>query len=150
MLSTRVGWVNVGEDIDWVALLIVIVGPALWREGGRTRWCEGTKIGFIVPRHTRRSRGRELILVWRLGSEGWLEVEEGGLIGVDGVEIAASRDAILLSLLWLDGMIVGGCIAKGLDEVVVLGNVAAKHVGGKVRIGRHVARSGSSHDDGDD
>lgn len=86
-------------------------------------------------------------MVWRLGSRGWLKVEEGGLISVEGVEIAASRGAILLGLLWLDGIVVGGCIAKGFDEVVVLGNVAGKHVGGSVRVGRHVTLGGNSHDD---
>ena len=35
-------------------------------------------------------------------------------------------------LLRLDGMNVCGCIAKGLVEVVVLGNVAGKHIAGRV------------------
>lgn len=76
-----------------------------------------------------------MILVWRLGSGGWLKVEERGVVGIDGVEIAASRGAVLLDLLWLDGSIVGGCIAKSFDELVVLGNAAGKHVGGTVRVG---------------
>lgn len=129
IMSTRVGRVNIGEDVGWVSLLIAIVGPVLGREGGRCRWCEGTEVGFIVPWHTRRPRGRELILVWRFSSGGWLEVEERGLVCVDGVEISSSRPDILLGLLWLDGMIVGGCVAKSLDEVVILGDVAGKHVG---------------------
>ena len=46
------------------------------------------------------------------------------------VEIPTSRCVIVFGLPWLDGMTVGGCIAKGLDEVVVLDHVASKHVGG--------------------
>lgn len=130
IVSTRVGWVNVGKDIGWVSLLIAIVGPALGRKGGRAGWCEWTDVGFIAPWHTRHSRGGEEILVWGLGSRGGLEVEEGGLVGVDGSECATSRCGILLSLPWLDGIIVGECIAKGLDEIVVLGHVAGKHVAG--------------------
>ena len=88
-----------------------------------------------------------MVLVWRLGSGGWLEVEEGGLVGIDGAEINASRGAILLGLLWLDGMTIGGCFAKGLEEFVVLGNVAGSNVGVTEGIGGHVALSGSSHGD---
>ena len=134
VMSTRVGWVNIGKDIEWGALLIAIVRPALWRKGGRAWWCEGTEAGFVAPWHTRRPRGRELVLVWGLGSRGRLEVEEGGFVGVDGDGNTISSCTILFRLLWLDGMIIGGCVAKGLDEIVVLGNVAGKHVGGTVRV----------------
>ena len=133
-MSTRVGRVNIGKNSRWVALLIIFRGPALWRERGGARRCEGTKVGFIVPWQTRCFKGRELILIWRLGSGGGLEVEEG-VVGGDGVEVASSRCTILLSLLWFDGMTVGGGVAKGLDEVVVLGNIAGKHVAGTVRNG---------------
>ena len=88
-----------------------------------------------------------MILVWRLGSGGWLEVEERGLVGIDGVEVTVSRGSILLGLLWIDGMIIGGCFAKGLDEIIVLGNVAGIHVGDTVRIGGRVTLSDSSHGD---
>lgn len=47
-------------------------------------------------------------------------------------------------------MNVGGCVAKGLDEFVVLGHVAGKHAGSTIRVGRHVALSGMSHDGGED
>ena len=94
--------------------------------------------------------GRELVLVWGLGSRGWVEIEEGGLISVDGVEIAASREAIILGLLWFDGMIAGGCLAKGLDEVVVRGIVAGKHVGGRVKVGRRVTLCYGRHEKDDD
>ena len=40
--------------------------------------------------------------------------------------------AMFLSLAWLDGMNVCRCIAKGLVEFVVLGDVAGKHIGGRV------------------
>ena len=40
--------------------------------------------------------------------------------------------AMFLSLMRLDGMNVCRCIAKGLVEFVVLGNVAGKHIGGRV------------------
>ena len=86
-------------------------------------------------------------MVGRLGPGGWLEVEEGGLVGIDGAEVTASRGAMLLGLLWLNGMTIGGCLAKGLDEIVVLGNVAGIHVGGTVGIRGRVALSGSSHGD---
>ena len=39
---------------------------------------------------------------------------------------------MFLGLPWFDGMNVGGCIAKGLVEFVVLRKVAGKHVGGRV------------------
>lgn len=149
IMSTRVGWVDISGDSGRVALLIAIVRPGFWREGGGARWCEGAEVGFIVPRHTRRSRGGELIVVWRLGSGGWLKVEEGGLIGVDGADVAASRGSILLRLLWFDSTRIGGRVAKSLDEFVVLGYVAGKHVGRTIRIGRHVTLSGCSHG-GDD
>ena len=135
MLSTRARWLHVGEDIGWIHLLEAIVRPALWREGGGARWCVGTKVGFIVPWHTRCPRGRELVVVWGLGSRGWVEIEEGGLVSVDGVENAVSRESIILGLVWFNCTIVGGCLAKGLDGVVVCGNIAGKHVGGGVKVG---------------
>ena len=73
-----------------------------------------------------------MILVRGLGSRGWLEVEERGFVGVDGIELATWWCAKLLGLPWLDGMIVGECIAKGLDEVIAFSDVAGKHVGGTV------------------
>ena len=135
MLSTRVGWLHVGEYIGWVHLLEAIERPALWREGGGARRCIGTKVGFIVPWHTRCPRSREVVLVWGLGSRGWVEIEEGGLVGVDGREIAASRETIILGLVWFNCTIVGGCLAKGLDGVVVRGDIAGKHVAGGVKVG---------------
>ena len=51
---------------------------------------------------------------------------------MDRVEVAAPGQAMILRLLWLNGMIVGGSVAKSLDEVVVLGDVAGIHVGGRV------------------
>ena len=74
--GTGAGWLNIGEDIGWVSGLIAIEGPVLWGKGGRTRWRERTEVAIIVPCHIRRSGGGELILVWGLGSGGWLEVEE--------------------------------------------------------------------------
>lgn len=139
-MSACTGWKVVGEDVDWVRLLIIVVGPALWRKGGRTRRCEGTEVGFVVPWYTRCSRSGEVLQIWGLGSRGWLEVEEGGLVGVNGVELATSRCVILLSLPWLDGMIVGECIAKGLDEVVALGDVAGEHVSETVVVRQCVGR----------
>lgn len=139
-MSACTGWKVIGEEVSWVRLLIIIVGPVLWREGGRTGRCEGTEIGFVVPWYTRCSRSGEVIQVWGLGSRGWLEVEEGGLVGVDGVEPATSRCDILLSLSWLNGMIVGQCIAKGLDEVVAFGDVAGEHVGETVMVRQRVGR----------
>ena len=107
-------------------------GPVLWGKGGRTWWRERTEVAIVVPSHIRRSGGRKLILVWGLGSGGWLEIEERGLIGVDGIEVGSSRCAMFLSLVWLDGMNVCRCIAKGLVEFDVLGNVVGKHVGSRV------------------
>ena len=48
-MSTGVGWVNVGEDVGWVALLVAIEGPALGREGCRARWGERTEVVSIAP-----------------------------------------------------------------------------------------------------
>ena len=134
IMSTRASGVNVGENVGWIGLLKAIVGPVLWRKRGRARGCKGTKAGFIVPGRTRRSRSREMIQERGLGSRGWLEVEEGGFVDVYFIENGSPRCAIILGLLWFHGMIVGGCIAKRLDEIVVLGNVTGKHVGGAVRI----------------
>ena len=50
---------------------------------------------------------------------------------------------MFLGLPGLNGMNICGCIAKGLVEFVVLGNVAGKHLGGRVdhqeacRVGCH-------------
>ena len=69
-------------------------------------------------------------LIRRLGSRGWLKIEEGGLVRVNCIEVTTAYGTILFGLPWFDGMTVGGCIAKGLDEVVVLGDVTGKHCGG--------------------
>ena len=73
---TGTGWLNIGEDIGWVSRLIAIEGPVLGGKGSRNRWREGTEVAIVVPCHIRRSGGRELILVWGLGSGGWVELEE--------------------------------------------------------------------------